>query len=325
MAVNWSGYESRINLNGNTQRERTIAKLKNDIIEGSVNSPSYKQAYINGVRTNVVINSTTDVYIKTFVALPDDDILAGTVIQIANKNWLATSADPDGEVYISGKLEYCNRTLNFLNAEGNVVSRPCVVMNATRYNAGIKQDNYMTVGTTQFLMKLPLDEDTIHIDRTYSDGKDRRVLLDIDTGEPMAYKVTHTDRLTYPGIVELTLVETERSEDDNLDLCIADYYSRVSPTPSTSEINITYSGLPVLEVGKGYKTFVYQSDISFNPIWSVVTPDEKYDQYVLTESSDDYIKIKVTSPVMIGMPITLQVKNADNTLSASLELKVKGI
>lgn len=324
MSVNWGLHDTRATLHGNTKRDRDISKLKSDIINNAVNSASYKEITIDGVANHIIVNSTQDPYVKTFACMPDDDIPSGTLIKMANNNWLVTSADPDDEIYVDGKIEYCNYTLKFIGSTNQIVSRPCIVENATKYNSGVKQDKYMILGTSQYLIRMPFDRETKLLDRTYPDGTNRRLLMDIGTSEPCAYTLSQVDRITYPGIISLTLTETVRSDNDSIDLMVADY-NRITPALSTNDVAIKYSGLSIVEVGKGFKTFTVESDTEFTPIWDVITIGEEYDPYVITETANNYIKIKVTNPAMIGMPLTLQVRNSESTVFASLVLEVKSI
>ncbi len=64
-------YEARMTLHGNTNRDRNIWRLKDNIMRKAKDNPSYKNVKLNGVYTNMVINSGTAPYYKTFQALPD--------------------------------------------------------------------------------------------------------------------------------------------------------------------------------------------------------------------------------------------------------------
>lgn len=330
MAVDWTLYTTRLNVDGVSDRERHINETKRRISQTIINSPSYKS---NGL----AILDTDDPYVKNFAALPGAVVLAGMIKNYGSSKYLVTAVDVDNEVNIRGKLEFCNYELKFLDSSGNPTSRWCCVENATKYNSGVKTvgiDTKIEIGTNQFLVKLPYDSETALINRVYSDGNDRRLLLDYGAVTPCAYKITQVDRVSYPGIVCLTLTEDTRSSDDNVTLMIADYYSRVSPTPSEPTYpacEITYLYEPVLEVGKGFKKFrsvFYDSEGATEtviPVWNVNVSEPLLAEYILSESQDDYVLLKATSELLVGRQVTLTLTNQAETVTASLILEVSSL
>ncbi len=327
MAVDWNLYTARLNLDGSSDRERNINEMKRRISQAIVNSPSYKS---NGL----VIIDTLNPYVKNFVALSDNTVLAGMVKDYRSSKYLITAVDIDNEVNMRGTMERCNYELKFLNSFNHPTSRWCCVENATKYNSGAKPAGTVAkieLGSSQYLVKLSYDEETALLDRVYPDGNDRRLLLDFGTSVPNAYRVTQTDRVSYPGLVVLTLTEDTRSGNDNLSLMIADYYSRVAPSPVQPTYplcKIVYSYEPVLEVGKGYKKFqavFYDTEgnvENLDPVWTVTASDSLLLEYVLTQSDEDYILIKVTSNLLVGKSVTLTLKNQAETLTTSINLEV---
>ncbi len=97
-------YTARMNLHGTTQRERTknrlIANLQNKVFA----NPSYKSVKINGVETNLIIDSGTQTYYKEFKSLPDQEINIGDYVDFANSKWIVATCDYDDEIYREGKL-----------------------------------------------------------------------------------------------------------------------------------------------------------------------------------------------------------------------------
>lgn len=333
MAIDFGLYRTKLNVNGNTSRERVINTLKQNLDRVGANSASYKSVEINGVSCNLFIDSTNDEYVKTFCDTEGNITGAGIIIDWQNKKWLAESFDFDNEIYAKGKLRYCNYTLNFLDASGNAVSYPCCIQSPT--GVGLNQEGQITVGKSQYTIKLPFDTNTALLDKTYPDGKTRRLLIDYSTNRPTAFEITHADRVTYPGLVELYINEVERSTDDNITLMIADYYSRAATTPveptDDGSCEITFNGEPIIEVGKAYKTFtaVFKDAdgdvVETTPVWDIVLTDMTLVSKVITTSDDDYIKIKVTDRTMIGTPIRLELTNEDESLSTYVMLEVVSI
>ncbi len=229
----------------------------------------------------------------------------------------------------------CNYELHFLDVSGKPKSKMCYVENYTKYNTGTKttgSNNKMELGSTQFFIKLPLDSDTRILDRIYPDGKEQRILLDKDAVFPKAYQITLADRVSFPGIVALSVTECLDSTDDNLELMIADYYSRVDTSTTTIPISnyceIIYSGDPVLKVGQGYKSFsatfknssgVVLPDIV--PVWGLESTNSLVDNVIIQYDSGK-ILLKVTDRDLIGFKFQLVLADESSVITSSIEIEV---
>lgn len=253
MATNWDLYETRLGISGNTQRDRNINKLKSDINSKIISSPFYQAVTYNEETSTsyLIILETDDDYIKKINSLPSESFAIGDIVNWKNQHWLITSVDCDDTVDISGEMYQCNYNLKFLDVDGHPASRYCFVENATQNTSGIKTTNaevQMTLGAARYTIKLAFDAETILLIR------DRRLLID-----GIAYKITHTDRVSNLGCIILTLGEDAICSDDNLTLGIANYYSEYNvptTTPVASYVEIVYSGDAVLYVGSASKTFM---------------------------------------------------------------------
>ena len=329
-----------MNYNGSTKRERDINDFKSNVQKIGVDSISCKKVNINGYLGYLFINSTEDPYTKTFQDMYDIVPSPGCLIYWANNYWLVDSMDSDDEVYADGKLKQCNYVLNFLNASGIAVSKNCYIENYTKYNAGVKttgNQTQMELGVTQYFIKLPLDTDTQCLDRLYSDGSEQRIIIDKYTSSPKTYKITLADRVSYPGIIALTVSECQGSVDDNLELLIADYYSRVasdsqSSTPSSGgSCIIIYSGDPILKYGQGYKTFAAKfldssgSEVTNTSLWELTMTNSALLTYVNTQFDGNDIKIKVTDDSLIGSTIKLKLSDTGSTVSSSIDIEVRSL
>ena len=89
----WDVYNNRMNINGETKRERDINCLKQNILAKAPNNLSYKSVKLNGEEVYLMINSDTKPYYKKFISLPDQEILAGDYIEWANNIWLVYESD----------------------------------------------------------------------------------------------------------------------------------------------------------------------------------------------------------------------------------------
>lgn len=125
------------------------------------------------------------------------------------------------QTHYEGLLERCNYMLNFgLDEDGNVIKYPVILQNATQYNSGITDSDYVTYGSAQYVAYVCIDDYTLSIDKQY------RFLVDYNTKNPTAYKVTQVDTTTWvidgKGRIRYTLAEDELRDTDNIDLMVAD-------------------------------------------------------------------------------------------------------
>ncbi len=335
MSTNWGLYEERIGILGNTLRDRNINKLKNDINNKITGSPSYQTVTFNSDTStlNLIIleSSTTshDFYTKKIRSMPDETFNLGDIISWKSQNWLVTKINVDDTIDTSGEMQLCNYNLKFIDSDGHIASRHCVIGNSS---GSVKENNYVKLPDGKYSIKLPFDIKTCEFDYT------TRFLIDYGTSTPQAYIIENINRVTDNfgtdgGIIELTVGFNGLCvEDDNVVLGIANYFSRFVPTPVEpvgSYAEISYSGSPVLYVGSASKTFtpVFKTsdgeliDPIPTAVWTVVI-DSAYSAYLVQTLSDNNIKLKVTDERAIGVPIILTLKDSANTMTASLTLEV---
>ena len=293
----------------------------------------------NGAKQGFLVLRTKESTEKKIFSRPSESFSLGDVIKCYGADWLVTELDPNTQIRNGGKITQCNYTLKFLDANGVPVSRPCIVENATKYNSGVKTQGTevrMELGTSQYLIKLPFDSITAFLDKTYpNESRNQRLLMDFGTQYPAAYEISDADRVTYPGLIMLTLIRTERSENDSVENMIADYdrlASEGEPSPvSELNCNISFSGESSLFYGSGSKSFYaefVQGGTPINsivPVWSVALIDQSLLQYLQISQAENYVKIKVLSSLMIGMFVRLELKDIDNITSTYLDLEVKSL
>lgn len=324
-------------------KQETIGDVVDNFDYRRLYSAEGKTVLVDGVSESVIIQDhsnplneeRTDKKIHVSMS---SQIRRGSYVDYNGDKWLVTSGiDNVDDAYKSARIDVCNYTLNFLDSKGQPTSRPCIVENYTKYNSGTKTSGNevtMELGSTQFYVKLPFDAETALLDRTYSDGVNRRLLLDFGTQEPRAYNITLPDRVTFNGLIALTLTEGLRSENDNIELMIADYH-RFVPTPVEPEesniAEILYSGSPVLYVGSGFKKFTATfkdedgNTLSLTPSWNIIVDNSSLLQYVETETIENYIRIKVTNSLLLGTSIKLELEDADKTASSFIILEVTSL
>lgn len=221
----WSTYESRLSINGLTKRERALNQTKSYITRKAVNSLSCHDVVINEQPRRVtILNQKEDMAIKKICALPGEKLVHGGLVDFANSKWLITELDANDEVYASGLMRRCNYLLKWLNKDGEIIEKWCVVEDGTKYLIGEKSEDMMTVGDARIAITLGKDSDTSELSR----GK-RFLVDDMDSKTVLAYQITKPNKLFNiydgKGVFRFILNEVNMTDADNVELRIADYYN----------------------------------------------------------------------------------------------------
>jgi len=221
----WDAYQARLESGGVTKRERAKKHTQSYISTKIKDSLSCHDVLINGVvQTVSILNQKEDMALKKICALPGDTLLHGGLVDFSNSKWLITELDANDEVYTSGMMNRCNYLLKWLNGEGNIIEKWCIVEDGTKYLIGEKSEDMMSIGDARIAITIGKDSDTIELRR----GK-RFLVDDIDAGTPLAYQITKPNKLfnVYDGqgVFRFILNEVNMTDDDNVELRIADYYN----------------------------------------------------------------------------------------------------
>ena len=334
-------YAARMNLHGTTQRERMKTRLINNLNNKVSASLSYKDVLLNGEETQLVINTGTKPYYKEFQSLPNQKILMGDYVEWSNRTWLVYEADADDEFYIDGKMYECNYVLYWQNNKGEVIRKPCFVQNASSYNNGEEDGKVITLASNQFMVWMPLDEDTIIL----RNGK--RMFIDNYKDAPSCYKLTRPDTVSMKfgkkGCTYYIFTQTETNTgsdklvtlENGTEVWLADYIEIDTDAPSEdpttppenpdemTDLRVVISGNKNLKVGfsRTYTTTI--TDVDGNIVewdntcsWNVVSDFE-----VGQEIDGNTIKLLVEDEDYVDSLILLSVIR-NNSVVAEIEITV---
>ncbi len=173
-----------------------------------------------------------------FQSLHDYPINVGDVVYDSNSGeyLLCTESFDLNHINYRGRLTLCNWILRWQSPSGEVLEYPCHDMNSTQYNSGEEPYKQFTIGTSQHMLYLPADENTIAI------ATPQRFFLDRNMARPTVFKVTQNDTTGYyfgpKGIVVVTVLEdVYNPETDSIEAGICDYISSVPPSkPASSKV-----------------------------------------------------------------------------------------
>lgn len=224
MSDYWTKYEERMRLSGRSQRDAMLNREKDYIRRKLRNSLSFHTASVDGISRELAIINTDNLDTKTVIALPDEDIRHGATVEWMDNHWLVIEKDANTEVYAKAKMRQCNYLLKWID-NGRILERWCIIEDGTKYLTGEYGDKDFIVmrGDSRVSMILPLDDDTLKLNRT-----NRFLIDDYFDDRVMAYRLTKPFKLggSYGenGVLAFVLVECNTEDDDNLELHIADYY-----------------------------------------------------------------------------------------------------
>ena len=218
----WDVWQNQVEAAGATRRERALNRTKRIINYKTMHSLSTHKVLINGIEQRITIINREEFNKKRIIALPDETIVHGGIVDWADNKWLITQIDSNDEVNMAGLMEQCNYELKWRDETGNIISKWCVVEDGTKYLVGENPERIMTTGGSRFAVTIAKDEDTNKLKR----GK-RFLLYDPDCQDVLAFEITKPNTLFNifegVGVYRFILVETNLTDHDNKELMIADY------------------------------------------------------------------------------------------------------
>lgn len=218
-------YESRANVHGNTKRSAELIKEQRRLNLKTKESLSYFEALVDGVARNVSIIDSDNLNEKKMLSLPGEDFICGTLVEWADNHWLITEKDAHNEVYTRVKLLQCNYLLKWVDDHDVIHEQWCVVEDGTKYLTGELEDRkfIVTRGDSRIAITIGRNEFTAKFNR-----ESRFIVDDPDSDIKQAFLLTKPLKVghTYNnnGIYIFVLQEVVTSDNDNLELGIADYY-----------------------------------------------------------------------------------------------------
>lgn len=166
--------------------------------------------------------------------------------------FICTESFNINDIHWQGKFTLCNWILKWQKKNGEILEYPCYDINSTQYNSGEQSNQQFTIGSSQHMVTLPCDENTISLQSP------QRFILDKNIVKPTVFIVTQNDNTSYNygknGLVKVTLYEhVFNPETDRADLGICDYID----VTSNADIDL----LPIDKVRAviEYKTNVIKS------------------------------------------------------------------
>lgn len=221
----WDTYEKRIEAHGTSKRNAALIRESRMLSSKTKDSLSYHSVLIDGTERNVSIINSDNLNEKTMCSLPGEDFICGGLVEWADNRWLIVEKDANNEVYTKVKLLQCNFLLKWVDDQDIIHEQWCVIEDGTKYLTGEYEDRNFVVtrGDSRIAMTIAKNEHTVKF------GRENRFLIDDpDSFEKNAYLLTKPLKVgkTYngQGIYSFVLQEVVSTDDDDMELGIADYY-----------------------------------------------------------------------------------------------------
>lgn len=188
------------------------------------------------------------------MCLINNPVVIGDVLFSKERNqyFICTQSYKPSRTHYKCVLTRCNNFLKWQDEHGNIYEYPIFDMNSTQYNSGVSGDKITILGSSQHMITITADENTIALNH------DKRFFIDRNINEPTVFKLTQNDTTAYQydkGILKITVSEEQyNSETDDIKEWLCDY---IEPKIE-SDFEISYNGEPTVRVG-GQKTFYVKS------------------------------------------------------------------
>lgn len=159
-----------------------------------------------------------------FQTLYETPVIVGDILYNSKSDeyYICTESFDIDTIHWQGKLTLCNWILKWQDSHGDIFTYPCYDINTTQYNSGEQSNRQFTIGSSQHMLTLPYDENTVRLKTP------KRIFLDRNWENPSVFIVTQNDTTSYAygkkGIVRVTVTENVFNHDtDRIDLGICDY------------------------------------------------------------------------------------------------------
>lgn len=319
---------SRMKLDGNSIRQSKINDAKILMENQLETDPSYNEYFViweHDVDADYFVEqpiklynrkySSANGYTVQFETLIGKTIPIGTVLYDTDEQiyYLCTESFNKDKILNNGKLTRCNNFLKWQDSSGKIFEYPVFDINSTQYNSGVQGDKVMTLGSTQHILTITADENTIALDH------DKRFFNDRNTKSPTVFKLTQNDTtaLNYDkGLLHITITEDEYDpKTDSIENWLCDYIKPNSPTP----IEIIYTGKPVIRIGGSAKTFT--ANTAEDVAWAI---DDNFNGTVSVVSNGNTCKVKCAfNEDIVNQTFTLSCTDESGNIG-TVEIAITG-
>ena len=356
-------FNKKMSLSGGSLREEGIFNTRELLKETFADDPSFMpniyfwrlglKEYSNelpiGIRLyNRSYSAANGVTVK-FQTLYNTPVTVGDIIYDSRKDeyFICTEAFDIDDINYEGKFTLCNWILKWQKKDGTILEYPCYDMNATQYNSGEQPNRNFIIGSSQHMITLPCDKNTIEL------SSPQRFYLDKAIVNPISYIVTQNDTVSHnygkKGLVKLTVYEHQNNPaTDRPDLGICDYIDTRNKnviTVNVADDNVTddtdKNSNNVFKAVIGYDTTVIKSGgdsqrfiskfyddkgnkiTDIDPHWTIICD---FSDKLIVEEFDGGVNIGIDDDDYIDEEFKLILSNKDDdSVTSSLLIKIESL
>ena len=277
-----------------------------------------------------------------FQSLYNIPIIVGDVIYDAKEDeyLICTESFNLDDIHYKGKFTLCNWILKWQNKDGKILEYPCYDINSTQYNSGEQYNQNFTIGSSQHMLTLPSDENTVALNTP------QRFYLDKNMDNPTTFIVTQNDTTSHnygkKGIVKVTVYEYPNNPDtDRPDLGICDYVDMSvgkpkagatvkEPSCFASKAVIEYD-TSIIKSGGDSQVFIgkfyddYEKEVQgVIPDWTIICD---FSDKLQVKEFDNCLSIGIDDDTYIDEEFKLICSNSNNSdiLPSTLIIKVESL
>lgn len=270
-----------------------------------------------------------------FQTLIDTPIIVGDIVydSVADEYLICTESFNIDGIHWQGKFTLCNWILKWQNKDGDILEYPCHDINSTQYNSGERFNQQITVGSSQHLIILPCDSNTIVLNNP------QRFFLDKNTENPTSFIVTQNDNTSYSygkkGLVRITLMQCENNNaTDRFDLGICDYIDKETiKTDNADNVFVSKSVISyettVIKSGGDSQIFTAKFfDNNGNEVANIIPKWEvicDFTNMLEIEKFNNQISIGIDNDDFIDEEFKLILSDDKNNYSSTLIIKIESL
>lgn len=346
-------FNKRMSLSGGSLREESIFNTRELLKETFADDPSfasgiyfwklglkeYKHESPVGIRLYGRSFSAANGITVKFQTLHENPVVVGDIIYDINADeyLICTEAFNIDDIHYKGKFTLCNWILKWQKKDGTILEYPCYDMNSTQYNSGEQSNRNFVIGSSQHMLTLPCDENTVEL------STPQRFYLDKATINPTSFIVTQNDTTSYnygkKGLVRVTVYEhPNNSAADRPDLGICDYID-INAKVTIEDICCCRASKAVIEhstaviksggdsqifIGKFYDEKGNEVD-DIVPHWTIVCD---FSNALQVKEIDNYLSIGIDDDTYIDEEFKLICSDGNsesNVVPSTLIIKIESL
>jgi len=312
--------------------DRLLNRFIDDLKNSFLDNFSYYEVVVNSVDKNVHIVSDSSIDSnpnkKIMLSYPGDEYAKGDYVVWGSTNWLIYDIDDNKKVQNRCELYRCNGTLKGIDTNGKINEYQCIVSYSNTSSSGIDNNNYLDT--------LDNVNEIIVQNNTYTDSI---VIGDRFIFGGNVYKCGRNITYYKDNIIIFYMDFDEKSDNDNFDLGLADYYNR-----SIFEINIPEGDIELsTAISSRFNAVVTENGVvvSKDILWEssnelIATVDEDglvttildgscFIKATMTDNEDVYtdINLTVTSTISDNFEIVVNPNDETIRLDDTISFNVK--